>query len=113
MELVFYFLGEYSKQANRCRFGQPGDFARVGAATGWAGDCRVTVVGGDITLALFNTRCKGSLFFSISVIVFYFVKIGISKYIFTLKIFFCCNADFKPIFLWFARKWITKISLKF
>ena len=54
MKLVFNFLGEDPKQANTSRFGETGNFLGVGAATSRTGDGRVTVVCGDIALALYD-----------------------------------------------------------
>lgn len=53
MKLVFNFLTEYSKESYAYTFRQCGDLFCVGTSAGWAGDGRVTVVGGDIALALF------------------------------------------------------------
>lgn len=48
------FLGEDPKQANRCCFGETGNFLGVCTATGRTGDGRVTVVGSDIAFALYD-----------------------------------------------------------
>ena len=54
MELVLNLLGEDAKQANRCRFCHTRDFLGVCATEGRTGDGRVTVVCGDIALALYD-----------------------------------------------------------
>ena len=43
LELVLNLLGEDTKQANRCCFGETGNFLGICAAAGWAGDFAIRI----------------------------------------------------------------------
>ena len=70
VELMLNFLGEDSKQANRCCFGETGNFLGICAATGGTGDGRVTVVGSDIAFALFLEFLIVLFFFAFTLVEF-------------------------------------------
>lgn len=63
-------LTEYSKESYAYTLRQCGDLFCVGTAAGGTGDCRVTVVGGDIALALFLEFLVVLFFFAFTLVEF-------------------------------------------
>ena len=95
------FLTEDSKESYAYTFRQCGDLFCVGTSAGGTGNGRVTVVGGDIALALFLKFLVVFFFFALALVELGFAETWVIKDIFLANVFGCHDTHLIKITFWF------------